>query len=146
MKYLLVLSIIAGIFIPYFFITSVVIIFIINANTWEHYVSWRSVTSGNKPLPDTDLIAFRHMKFHYLKSPSWQKKRKLVLARDHYRCCKCLTSTQTLNIHHLKDYHLVPHEPISSLMTLCDSCHELEHIIHGYPQTYSDYMTWDTTK
>ena len=63
------------------------------------------------------------------KDPKWQKKRLEILERDGWRCRICKSDIYTLNVHHLyykKDKK--PWEyPKTSLITLCESCHEEEH-------------------
>ena len=64
-----------------------------------------------------------------LKHPLWQRKRLDILNRDGFKCRCCGDETRTLHVHHLKyargrdpwDY------PDSSLITLCEGCHEIEH-------------------
>ena len=93
----------------------------------------------------SEVNNFRYMKAQYLKSPAWNKKRKQVLARDHYTCTKCGKTNLTLNVHHLS-YKNLPNEPLSDLTSLCTSCHTQVHKAKGYPQTYQDYMDFDTLK
>ena len=95
-----------------------------------------------EPKHDPALVAFMHMKANYLKSPAWNNKRLKVLGRAGYVCEKCRASS-VLYVHHVKDYRLIPNEPLTSLAALCGSCHTSEHEKHGYPQTYEDYMFWD---
>ena len=38
-----------------------------------------------------------------LKDPRWQKKRLEILNRDKWACCACLSTEETLVVHH-KDY------------------------------------------
>ncbi len=61
-----------------------------------------------------------------LKDPRWQKKRLEVLERDGWACRICENKEDTLHVHHTYyksgvdpwDY------PRSSLLTLCEECHE----------------------
>lgn len=63
-----------------------------------------------------------------LKDPRWQKKRLEILERDEWQCQSCYDSEHTLHVHHRRyipdrdpwDY------PNQLLITLCESCHELE--------------------
>jgi hypothetical protein len=58
-----------------------------------------------------------------LRDPRWQKKRLEVMQRDDFTCLACGDKDSTLNVHH-KQYHGDPWEaPMSSLETLCESCH-----------------------
>lgn len=61
----------------------------------------------------------------YLKSRRWQKKRKNRLKIDRYNCKRC-GSPHHLQIHHLT-YKRRGHERMGDLITLCDTCHRLEH-------------------
>ena len=99
----------------------------------------------DEPLTEEhELVLFKHAKYNYLKSADWCNKRKEVLRRDNYQCC-CCGESDNLQVHHDAGYNLIPHEPISSLRTLCGTCHKNFHDRHGYPQTYKEYMEWDTT-
>ena len=93
-----------------------------------------------------DHVLFEHFllaKAQYFKSAVWRAKRSAVLARDHHRCSSCGTY-QNLTVHHDHGYGLIPDEPISDLRTLCRRCHTAFHHTHGFPQSYRDYITWDT--
>lgn len=86
---------------------------------------------------------FIDKKLEYLKSDTWHQKRRLVLARDNHACTSC-GSTRNLHVHHDAGYNLIPNEPIDDLRTLCNICHKAFHDTHGYPNTITDYLTWDT--
>ena len=64
-----------------------------------------------------------------LRDPRWQKKRLEIMNRDGFQCVDCGAEDKTLNVHHL--YYgagLAPWEyENSSLVTLCEECHEIEH-------------------
>jgi hypothetical protein len=64
-----------------------------------------------------------------LLDPRWQKKRLEVLERDKWSCRNCYDSKNTLHVHHL--YYENNRDPwgyeLSSLVTLCESCHKNEH-------------------
>ena len=94
------------------------------------------------PTP-TILPDFLAMKKEYLTTSTWKNKRARVLARDHHRCTSC-GSYLNLTVHHDYGYHLIPHESIECLRTLCRRCHTAFHHKHGFPQTLHDYYTWDT--
>ncbi len=66
-----------------------------------------------------------------LKDPRWQKKRLEIMSRDNFRCVQCENSKNTLHVHHKKYEHgKKPWEyDDSELITLCDTCHELLHIM-----------------
>ena len=60
-----------------------------------------------------------------LKSPMWQKKRLKIMERDNWKCQKCQSILNTLNVHHI-DYlqGFKPYEyPDDMLITLCEECH-----------------------
>ncbi len=59
-----------------------------------------------------------------LRDPRWQKVRLKVMERDDWRCLRCRSKTDTLNVHHLQ-YHGEPWEaPDAELETLCEGCHK----------------------
>src|SRR5687767_10783881 len=60
----------------------------------------------------------------YLRSPAWQAKRKLVLARSGGRCERCGCVAKWLDVHHLSYTHLGD-EPLEDLMALCRPCHKI---------------------
>ena len=98
------------------------------------------ILEGMEKPPDLSL--FRWEKAEYLRSPEWKSKRKFVLARAKFKCEKC-GSNEPLHVHHLSGYNLIPNEPYSALVALCDSCHNYQHQVHGYPQTFEEYMNWN---
>jgi hypothetical protein len=61
-----------------------------------------------------------------LKDPRWQKVRLQVMERDEFACSCCGDSENTLFVHH--GYYAANTEPweypLSSLHTLCESCHK----------------------
>lgn len=63
-----------------------------------------------------------------LKDPRWQKKRLEILTRDSFTCQRCLSTENTLHIHHR--HYLKSREPwdypSELLATLCYSCHQKE--------------------
>lgn len=62
-----------------------------------------------------------------LKDPRWQKKRLKVFERDGWKCVRCGSSKNELNVHHLT-YRRNPWDsPMRDLMTLCKDCHSLKH-------------------
>ena len=96
---------------------------------------------SNSRCTDPQLANFMYMKRQYLHSTAWRDKREATLRRDRYCCRKCSSSTN-LDVHHIR-YSNLPNEPTQDLITLCRSCHQQEHDLHGYSQTYSDYMRWN---
>lgn len=73
----------------------------------------------------------------------WQSKRKLILARDHYKCQMCsgiMSEDTQLHVHH-RYYILGKYAweyDNSALITLCEKCHYIVHkTIH--PLTYLKY-------
>lgn len=103
---------------------------------------------GPQLLPSHQLQAefemnrFRYIKYYYLQSPSWKRKKSQILHRDGYRCVVC-NSSESLEGHHIAMYDAIPNEPLESIVTLCRECHQKEHDLHGYPQTYKDYQNWN---
>ena len=98
----------------------------------------------DKPLDDeTNLFIFQSNKKGYLQSDVWQGKRKAVLKRDKYTCQCCGESGIPLHIHHLREYNRLGTESLSSLVSICQSCHTFQHQTLGYPQTLKQYMEWN---
>lgn len=65
-----------------------------------------------------------------LRDPKWQRKRLKILERDKFRCKHCASDSGTLHVHHsYYEYGKKPWEyEDESLITLCNYCHEQEHI------------------
>ena len=61
----------------------------------------------------------------YLQSEAWQRKRYLVLRRDHWRCVYC--GRRATQVHHLKYAKNIGREPIDWLVSICDECHKARH-------------------
>lgn len=78
-----------------------------------------------------------------LKDPRWQKMRLEVMARDGFACRKCNDASSTLNVHHkFYTYGKMPwdYNP-STLVTLCESCHEaVEWDKAGYNNTLKNML------
>ena len=74
-----------------------------------------------------------------LRNPLWQKKRLEILERDEWQCQACGDKNNTLMVHHL--LYKKNKEPWdienSSLITLCESCHEFEH---SHRQDYEEFL------
>lgn len=64
----------------------------------------------------------------YLRSPWWKALRLKVLARDQHRCRRCNSRLQ-LSVHH-KHYGNLGRESLSTLETLCATCHRKIHAHH----------------
>lgn len=62
----------------------------------------------------------------YLKTPEWQKRRKLVLARANNLCEGCREAPAT-EVHHLT-YENWQAEFLWELVAICHDCHERFHI------------------
>lgn len=63
----------------------------------------------------------------YLKSEAWQRKRYVVLKRDNWICAYC--GTRATQVHHLRyAKYQIGREPIDWLVSVCDTCHEKQHI------------------
>jgi len=62
----------------------------------------------------------------YLKSEEWQRKRYVVLKRDHWTCVYC--GARATQVHH-KRYakYNIGNEPISWLVSVCEPCHKRIH-------------------
>lgn len=93
-------------------------------------------------LYDYELKLFMDMKYKYLKSYIWKDKIHQVKVRDNWSCVLC-NSSKELVVHHLKDYDRIPNEPISSLVLLCRTCHQIQHDYYGYPTTLEEYKNWN---
>lgn len=91
---------------------------------------------------DHELVLFMDTKYKYLRSFIWKDKVHQVKVRDRWSCIRCGTM-QNLVVHHLRGYAQIPNEPISDLALLCRGCHQIQHDVHGYPQTLEDYKNWD---
>jgi 5-methylcytosine-specific restriction endonuclease McrA len=76
----------------------------------------------------------------YLNSPEWKEKREIVFKRDNNKCQSCLNKDAT-QVHH-KDGQFRMNEPLFTLVSVCDKCHEIitqierrnknvERITHG---------------
>jgi hypothetical protein len=66
--------------------------------------------------------------YEKLKDPRWQKKRLEIMGRDEFRCQCCGDDESSLSVHHkVYIYGREPWDyPDGYLVTLCDSCHEVE--------------------
>lgn len=123
------------------FIFFLVLLAINNKKTFENLVN---IYKQQEKTIDPDKEIFNYTKYQYMKSELWQRKRKTVLERDNYTCRACGISGVPLDVHHLKGYDKIPNESPNNLVSLCKECHELHHIIYGYPKTLKDYQNWNT--
>ena len=62
---------------------------------------------------------------NYLQSAEWRYLAARVRARDNNMCQDCGNNHQ-LHVHHLT-YERIYHEPLTDLITLCDTCHRVRH-------------------
>lgn len=63
--------------------------------------------------------------------PLWQKRKGEILTRDNHTCRSCGSEHVTLHAHHIvyiPGYNLWDYED-SALITLCEVCHNTEHLI-----------------
>jgi len=74
-----------------------------------------------------------------LKDKRWIEKRNKILTRDKNTCQFCGCQHRYLHVHHKKyEKDKMPWEyDDENLITLCDSCHEMETEMNG--QTYLSY-------
>ena len=62
----------------------------------------------------------------YLKSDAWKRKRYVVLRRDNWKCVYC--GSHATQVHHLRyAKYNIGKEPIEWLVSVCKSCHDLQH-------------------
>lgn len=62
----------------------------------------------------------------YLKSDPWQRKRYVVLKRDHWRCVHC--GSKATQVHHTRYTKFkIGKEPIEWLESVCETCHKVLH-------------------
>ena len=67
--------------------------------------------------------------------------RTLTLTRDGFVCQKCSTKgsdDNPLTIHHIKPKHLDGKNDLDNLVTLCQKCHRMYHMIYGADA----YVAW----
>lgn len=62
----------------------------------------------------------------YLKSPHWEKLKKVALQRADRKCQVCSCNNFPLNVHH-NTYQNLGHEYITDLVVLCERCHSRFH-------------------
>lgn len=69
-----------------------------------------------------------------LQTPEWKSKRQEIIYRDLGLCNRCLTS-KNLVVHHKYyiDGRMAWEYPNGALITLCKSCHDIEHSVKAIP-------------
>lgn len=78
------------------------------------------------PVTPERLAQLKRMRYsEYLLTQEWQRKRRLRLKLDGYKCVMCGSGEQ-LEVHHI-DYSHRCQERQNELRTLCHSCHRLVH-------------------
>ena len=130
-------------FIPYFlfFVFAYLIFSFIKIGNEETYTPVLTPTKTlNEQARKTN---FQAMKRDYMHSQAWDEKRKECLHIHHYKCTSCNARNKPLDVHHTSGYNKVPFEPVSCLVALCRDCHDYQHTIYGFPQTYDEYMNWN---
>lgn len=65
-----------------------------------------------------------------IKSPKWQRRRLEILQRDDFTCQICGCKDKMLHVHHTayERDKMIWEYPNEMLITLCEDCHEYEHI------------------
>lgn len=71
----------------------------------------------------------------YLETDTWKEIRATVIARDSFRCRVC-NSPSDLRVHHRAYPKTYGTEPLSDLITLCESCHELFHHVSSVKRVH----------
>ena len=61
----------------------------------------------------------------FYSGAQWKHYRQRVLKRDNYTCQKCGCCIETLHVHHIEGKN--NSNQMQDLITLCQSCHQLEH-------------------
>lgn len=62
----------------------------------------------------------------YLQSDDWNRKRYMVLKRDHWTCVYC--GRRATQVHHKRYARVnIGKEPIEWLVSVCARCHEEQH-------------------
>jgi len=63
-----------------------------------------------------------------LRDPRWQRKRLDILTRDNWTCQYCGSTTNSLNVHHIKYAEFgAPWDAEDDWMiTFCEHCHQVE--------------------
>lgn len=73
-----------------------------------------------------------------LLDPRWQRKKAEILERDDYTCKSCGATHITLHAHHI--FYVDDTDPWDykddALITLCEVCHNTQHLIGNTLQNY----------
>jgi len=102
----------------------------IERNAKKH--GWKPIKKKSKTKiisnKEPKVPKVEHVKYPlFLKSKYWKYVHNLVVTRDGNKCTKC-GATKRLQAHHLSyKHHFAEHKHLEDLITLCKSCHELEH-------------------
>lgn len=72
----------------------------------------------------------------YLRTPEWNRLRRLVLYRAEFRCERCGRADQEWNVHHLT-YERRGYEELTDLVLWCRACHRDHHGITGDDEGHS---------
>jgi hypothetical protein len=76
-----------------------------------------------------DLLMTREQYAKKRLDPRWQKARMKVLERDEWTCLSCLSTEETLHVHHR--YYISRRDPWDypdwALVTLCKKCHDNQY-------------------
>lgn len=77
-----------------------------------------------------------------IKSPKWQKKRLEILQRDDFACQVCGCKDKTLHVHHTayENGNNIWEYDDNQLITLCEDCHEYEHMIDASIEEHLWYI------
>lgn len=68
----------------------------------------------------------------YIRSPTWQEKKRQRMEIDGYKCVMCgrhISHCRTMQVHHITYARLGNENVLTDLCTLCGSCHKK---IHNY--------------
>lgn len=65
-------------------------------------------------------------KDNFYESAVWKSLRQQVLIRDMYKCVLC-SSTDRLDVHHIRSRTRGGADVLANLQTLCHACHEMAH-------------------
>lgn len=63
----------------------------------------------------------------YLATPLWQEKRRERIDLDGGKCVSC-GATAPIEVHHT-NYATIGDEDVAHILTLCQTCHKIEHKI-----------------
>lgn len=79
----------------------------------------------------------------YMKSKTWDKKRRARLEKDRYTCQDCGATDKPLDVHHLT-YERMGKEHIDDIISVCRSCHDSRHgrgvVVFGICKTCGEFL------